>query len=157
MKDEDIDDDQTSTRLRVHDKVRVLESGKSVIMIAWRAGVWRRNLKVLLVVIVVIAAVILWKNYDNKEVTPATAENATEELAGGAGTATSVNYQNVGRGLVFSCSNKSFHCIDKADYYKCRIQAKSGKAECITRGVLESTAQCQEEAKSKKPSSVKCP
>ncbi len=160
MKDEDIDDDQTSTRLRVHDKVRVLESGKSVIMIAWRAGMWRRNLKVGIALIVIVIGIVLWKNHNNKEVTPAAATDVPAQegaVGGGAATAGGINYEQVGRGLVYSCTNKTFHCLDKDNYYKCRVLAKSGKAECLTRGVLETTALCLEEAKGKKSTKIKCP
>lgn len=154
MKDEDFDD-QTSTRIRMHDSARVLESGKSVIMIAWRAGMWRRNLKVFLVIAVIIVGIFLWKNH-NKTAVTAPAENAATQQTGTTG-ASDINYQVVGRGLVYSCSNKSFYCIDKDDYYKCRASMKAGKSDCITRGVLESTSQCLQEAKGKKATAIKCP
>lgn len=160
-KDDDFDDDQTSTRLKVYDKARVLESGKSVIMVAWRAGMWRRNLKVFFALVAIVIGIFLWKGYNNKEVVDASATNSeagqTDSNKSGVAAAQDINYKQVGRGLVFSCANKTFYCLDKSDYFKCRDHMKAGKPDCITRGVLESTELCLEEAKSKKPSTVKCP
>jgi hypothetical protein len=65
----------------------------------------------------------------------------------------SVNYQVLGRGLVYNCRGKFWACIDKQNYINCRILSKTDKS-CSTQGVFDTNSQCIRSMKSK-PSDVR--
>ncbi len=53
-----------------------------------------------------------------------------------------VNYQAVGRGLIYNCRGKHWACVDKSNYVKCQKLSKSGLKECMTKGVLKTNDAC---------------
>lgn len=57
-----------------------------------------------------------------------------------------VDYDVVGRGLVYNCRSRSLACTDKQNYINCRKLSKIDKS-CVTQGVFDSNAQCMKSMK----------
>lgn len=54
----------------------------------------------------------------------------------------SVNYNAIGRGLIYNCKEKHWACIDKTNYIKCGKLANSGSKDCMVKGVLKTIEAC---------------
>lgn len=54
----------------------------------------------------------------------------------------SVNYQSIGRGLIYGCKNSTWACVDKTNYIMCRKLFKNNNQECYTKGVLKTNEAC---------------
>jgi hypothetical protein len=56
-----------------------------------------------------------------------------------------INYQMLGRGMVYHCQGNQWHCLDAPNYRKCRAEMRAGKKTCLTKAVLETVDMCKDE------------
>jgi hypothetical protein len=58
------------------------------------------------------------------------------------------NYENLGRGLVYNCTDKHWSCVDKKSFFQCRdnhawIRANKKTPECAIKNVYANVKDCQ--------------
>ncbi|MDH4466781.1 MAG: hypothetical protein QE271_01880 [Bacteriovoracaceae bacterium] len=158
MAKHDDDNDQTSTRIKLMDRTRVLKGGRSVVMVAWNVGAWKRSLRFVAFIVAVILGFFLWKSFQKHPAVekPMDAANNSEsagaprDVAPTKGEGGSVNYLAQGRGLVYNCGNRRWYCVDSANYRRCRTQMKAQQGDCVVRSVFNTDQLCQSDIAGRK-------
>lgn len=86
------------------------------------------------------------KNSSEEKTHTSSSDNSTQQ------TSNSIDYSVKGRGLVYNCSEKSWHCTDKLNFFACKKLSATDKS-CFAKGVFKSDEACNKFLETKAKSS----
>lgn len=153
-------EDETESKIAASTNTRLHNPDGTVLMAMPKTSKWKDVAKLLGLVIIIGAAILAilygisyWstkkeevqkssgENIVNTHKTESSTDNGSKD---GKAMNEIVNYQAVGRGLIYNCKGKHWACVDKANYLKCKKLSNSGSKDCVTKKVLKSNDSCFE-------------